>query len=253
MTRPRVFLTIAVTSGVLAFCGPTIAAQHHSGSNRNSREPDFTTKLQTPISDFDASGLPLAQLAIRLAYEHRVPLAFEYADEDAVRKPLRMKLGGYSLREVIAAIVTPLHEYRVDFSHGIVDIYCPAARLDPSNPLNTVIPRYDAEHLDTHFADAQLLCAISALRGGGCGGSIAGGQWGPITITLHLVNRRVYQILNSIVAQNGHAIWVPLVRHTGPSAVPMNFWYIYPLDAPFEASALKTLEQSAPKRGAGVP
>jgi hypothetical protein len=253
MSRTQRLLTIAITSGLVAACVSLLAAQRDSMSPGRTLEPSFSTKLQRQIAEFDVAGLPMAQLAIRLAYEHRVPMALEYVDEDALRKPLRLKLKAHNLRGVIDAIVTALPEYHVDFSQGIVDVYCLAARRDQSNPLNTLILRYDVENLDTHFADAQLLCDINSLKGGGCGGSVAGGQWGPTVVTLRLANKRVYEILNAIVAQNGQALWVPITRPVKSSAIPMNFWYIYPLDPAFETSAIERLEPSVPERRAGAP
>jgi hypothetical protein len=244
---------MAISSVLFAASALLLAGQRDSMSDGGSSGSSFSAKLQTQIPEFDTSGTPLARVAIRLAYQHRLPMAFECVDQDALRKPLRLQLKAHSLRHVIVAVVASFPEFRVDFSQGIVDVYCPAARQDSSNPFNTLIPRYDVEGVDTHFADAQLLCAISALHGGGCGGSVAGGEWGSLTLTLHLANKRVYEILNAIVAQNGQALWVPIAPPAKPSPMSMNFWYIYPLDPPFEGSAIGGLEAFVPERRPGIP
>ncbi len=225
----------------------TIASVAGSAGVRKPRRrgpeaaPGFTKKLQARVLRFDARGCSMAELAVQIAYRYRLPMAIEYLDRGALRKPLHLKLRGQSVRQVIAALVPSVPGYQVDFSQGLVDIYSPAARRNPSNPFNTLIRKYDVDGLDTHFADAQLLCAFGQQINphSGCGGSVAPGQWGPMKITLHLENKRVYEILNAIVAQNGEAIWTPLNHSVGPSRMVTNFWYIYPLDPPFQKTLLE--------------
>ena len=66
-------------------------------------------------------------------------------------------------------------------------------------------------------------------------------------ITLHLRNKRVYEILNAIVAQNGRALWTPIVPSKISSPlITGNYWYIYPLDPSFETSALEGLQRVVP-------
>lgn len=220
------------------------------GRDEHPRVLSFAEKLQIVIPEFEAGGRPMADLAVRMAYEYKLPMAIEHVDRDALRKPLHLKLKGQTVRRVLAALVGPLPGYRVDFSQGLVDIYSLAARSDPSNPLNTLINRYDVDGLDTHFADAQLLCDIGRQLHGhsGCGGSIASGQWGDRKITLHLRNKRVYEILNAIVAQNGEALWTPMAAPImSSSLITGNFWYIYPLEPPFRSTAVEGLQALVPR------
>jgi hypothetical protein len=212
----------------------------------------FPVSLERQVEQFDAGGRSLAEVAVDLAYSNSLPMAFEHADPEILQKPIHIKLERPTLRQILTAAVGSFPNYRVDFSQGLVDIYSTVARRDPTNPLNTLVPRYDVAGLDTHLADAQLLCAIPPIQG--CGGSVAGGQWGPLTITLHLRHKRVYEILNAIVAQNGHALWIPLPWRT-TSDIRMNFWYIYPLDPPFKRSVLDNLQKLLPQgsRGADEP
>ena len=136
----------------------------------------------------------------------------------------------------------------ISFYLHLADIYSPRCREDPSNPFNETVPRYDAESVDTHMADALLLCDLPG-RSGGCGGSIATGQWGGLRITLRLRNAPVYRVLNAIVAQNGCALWVPIARgNEHVSGIRMNFWYIYPLDPAYEGTAASRLQALRPSR-----
>jgi hypothetical protein len=57
-----------------------------------------------------------------------------------------------------------------------------------------------------------------------CAGSIATGQWPSLQITLHLQNAKVYEILNTMVAQNGKAMGISMVR---PSRLQSSdLWYV---------------------------
>jgi hypothetical protein len=244
MRRRKVLSVVglALVSLVIATVG--LAGQVKKRQGRQPHVRSHSEKLQAKVPKFDASGCSMAELAVQMAYRYKLPMAIEYLDRNALRKPLHMKMQDDSVRQVIASIVGSLPEYRVDFSQGLVDIYSPAARSDAANPLNMVVRRYDVEGLDTHFADSELLCAMGRQTNphSGCGGSVAPGQWGDLKITLHLENKRVYQILNAIVAQNGGAIWAPLAQPVGPARMMTNFWYIYPLDPPFQRAVLERFQ-----------
>ncbi|HEV2492416.1 MAG TPA: hypothetical protein VG204_05015 [Terriglobia bacterium] len=246
--RPTAFSAVFLM--LLTAAEPTAPRDHPLHASSPDDPQPLANKLQVRVASFDAANRPLAQLALALAYEYKLPMAFEHVDEDALRKPLGIRLRGSSLHDVVAAIVASLPEYRVDLSGGLVDIYTPAGRSDPSNLLNTVIESFDVTELDTHLADAELLCALARqLRpGSGCGGSVAGGQWGSLKITLHTQGTRVYEILNAIVAQNGGALWVPIPPPRKQSSVMMNLWYIYPLDPAFESTALSRLRSTLPQQ-----
>lgn len=234
-------LVVLLTVGVTALFGRTVRVQ-----DSHQRASSFSEKLDAIIPDFEASGRPMAEIAVQMAYRYKLPAAIEHVDREALQKPLHLRLRGQTVRGLLAAIVASVPGYRIDFSQSLVDIYTTAARQDPSNPFNMPILHFDVDGLDTHLADAQLLCDIGRQLHGhsGCGGSVAGGQWGDRKITLHLENKRVYEILNAIVAQNGQALWAPIVQpQYGSQLLTGNFWYVYPLDPTFEGLAMEELQK----------
>jgi hypothetical protein len=207
-------------------------------------------KLEGRMAEFDASGRAMAPLLLGLAYKHKLPMALECVTSDAMEKPVNLRMKSHSLKDVIEAIVRAVPGFQVSLAQGLVDVYCPEERSDPSNPFNTTVHAFNATNLDTHRADAELLCSIGRELNPntGCGGSIAVGQWGDVTINLHLENRKVYEILNAIVAQNGQAVWTPifpLPRSRGKNTI--NFWYIYPLDPAFQPTVVQRLESAFPR------
>lgn len=226
------FVLVPLAAAIIALSGAGRSAQRG-----NSPTLTFGEKLRLTVPVFKADNRPMAQIAVQMAFRYKLPMAIEHVDREAMQKPLNLKIIGQSVREVIAAVVDSVPGYSVDFSQGLVDIYSSAARADPSNPFNVKIPAYEVDGLDTHLADAELLCDIGRVLHGhsGCGGSVAGGQWGNRKITLHLENKRVYEILNAIVAQNGDALWTPIgaSKMTSP-LISGNFWYIFPLRPPFQ-------------------
>jgi hypothetical protein len=205
-------------------------------------------KLRAIVLNFDAGHRPMVDEVLTLAYKYQLPLGLENLTSDAVQKPLDLRVRRSSLGDVITALTGSVPGYRVDFAHGLVEVYSPKARLDASNPFNLVVPEYRVASLDTEMASAMLLCALGTElhpQSAGCGGSSALGQWGPLKITLEIRNARVREILNAIVAQNGRAIWTPIslptVRELRQGRSLTNFWYIYPLDGPFESAAAERL------------
>lgn len=204
----------------------------------------FERKLQARVERFDTSGRTLVASVLDLAYEYELPMGLEYIDHDAVTRPIDLDLRGESVRGILVALVQQASEYRVSFSDGLVDIYSPKARDARSNLLNMVIKNFSVSSLDTRRADVELVCALAhqLVPPGGCGGSIAPGQWGQVKITLHMENARIYEVLNAIVAQNGKAVWFVMAPPEQLSKFPMGgLWHIDPLQPPFKAGVLDKL------------
>ena len=218
---------------------PTLSAQgvpRHKATVQLPRVASFEQKINKLVDRFNTRGRTLFDSVIELAYDYQVPMAIEYADRDAAIKPINLEFHNKSLREMVEAIVKQDQQYRVSFSDGVVDIFSPRAREDRSNLLNKVLKDFSVTEMETRKADFQLFCAVVQAAGsGGCGGSLAVGQWDPLRITLHLHNARVYEILNAIVAQNGRAIWTVMASNLASLPQCCGLWYIYPLQAPFKS------------------
>jgi hypothetical protein len=197
------------------------------------RVSDFEQKTDSLIDEFSTSGRTLVDSVIELAYKYQVPMAIEYADRDATTRPLNLEFHNKSFRGIVEAIVKEDRQYRVSFSNGIVDIFSPMAREDSANLLNKIMKDFSVTEMETRLADFQLFCAV--VQAGGCAGSLAVGQWDPLRITLHLHNVRVYEILNSIIAQNGRAIWTVTASNLASLPQCCGLWYIYPLQEPFKS------------------
>lgn len=204
-------------------------------------------KLDQRIGGFDTAGCTFVGCVTALAYCYGLPTAIEYVDRDAGHRTLNLKFHDQSVREVLEALVGQTPEYRVDFSEGVVDVYSPRARADEANVLNSVIRDYKVTAMETRDADFDLFCQLGKKQGGRwCGGSLAFGQWEPTRISLHLQNAKVYEVINAIVAQNGEAIWTVTARPDRMSKIQEGgSWYIYPLEAVYQATVTERLVRAA--------
>jgi len=202
----------------------------HTQNSNSTQTLHFAAKLEKRVELFNTSGRTLVATVLDLAYENELPTGIEYIDDEAATKPINIELRNESVRGIIEAIIQQAPEYRVSFSDGLVDIYAPKAREDPSNLLNKVIKNFTVTEMDTHRADMELFCALSreVAPGGACGGSIAAGQWGPLKITLHLQNATIYEIVNAIIAKNGKAVWTVIAPAGNLSKIPVGgLWHIF--------------------------
>jgi hypothetical protein len=181
---------------------------------------------------------------VDLAYRYELPMAVEYAERDATTRPLNLEFDHESVRAILEDIIRQAPQYRVSFSNNIVDIFAPKAREDTSNLFNKVIKDFSVTEMETRRAEFQLFCALSKVTGSSvCSGSLATGQWEPQRITLHMQNAKIYEVLNAIVGQNGKAIWTVTASPRQVSMQTGGFWYIYPLQRPFQAGVLERLSR----------
>jgi hypothetical protein len=232
---------------MFAFCPTLVSGQvveHHEMVAESATASSFQQKLDRRVKRFDTAGRTLVASIVELAFTYQLPTAIEYADREAATRQLNLHFQNESVRRILEAITEQVPGYSVSFSGGIVDVFAARGREDPSNLLNTVIKKFEVSELDTDRADMELFCALSheIMPSGGCGGSHPGGQWGPLKITLHLHNAKVYEVLNALVAENGKAIWTVIRSPDELSKLQASIWYIYPLEHPFKAAVSEELE-----------
>lgn len=240
----RVILKYSLWLAIMVASCPTIVSEqvfeHHETVAESAKTSSFKQKLDRRVR-FDTAGRTLVASVVELAFVYELPAAIEYADREATTRPLNSHFQNESVRKILEAITEQVPGYSVSFSGGIVDVFAARGREDPSNALNKVIKDFAVDQVDTHEADSQLFCELARDAGGNCTVSIALGQWGPLKITLHLQNGKVYEVLNAIVAENRKAIWTVIVHPDKPTIL-RELWYVYPLQQPFKAAVSDTLE-----------
>ena len=212
----------------------------------------FEAKLERRVGQFSTSGHSFVASVLELAYQYELPMGIEYINRETATRPIRLEFRDETVRGILLAIVRQASEYRVGFSDGLVDIYSPKARSDPSNLFNRVIKDFGISQVDTHDADFALFCALGRelVPPSSCFASVAIGQWGKQNVTVHLENAKVYEILNAIVAQNGKAVWTVVAPPDKLSKIQFGgLWHIYPLEPSFRAGVLEKLTSMAGDAG----
>lgn len=163
---------------------------------------------------------------------------------------MRVKLTNKTIRETLTALAKATPGYEVSFSSGVVEIYSPRARQDPSNLLNTVISDFGVKDEDPQVASYDLAGAlvrkfmpdVAIVR------SIPVGSLGPSKVTLRLHNSKVYEILDALISANGEAIWVVRVPSGGLSTLERTRWYVYGLDPAFKDVVLQDARNLFPNK-----
>lgn len=117
-------------------------------------------QLLARIDRFDGAGKPATELLLDLAYKYGLPMAIEYVEREASSRPVKVVLRHTTLGHALAAIVAEMPGYALSTSEGLIDVYSPHAREDPSNELNLVVKNYNVDGVDTVQASADLACAI---------------------------------------------------------------------------------------------
>lgn len=247
MNWPKVLtVTLLVSGACLASTGLQVSEQA-----RVRRSDTLEGKLLARVDRFEGAGKPATELLLDLAYKNHLPMAIEYVDRQVATRKIKVALGGKTVGQALATIVATMPGYALSTSQGLVDVYSPHAREDPSNELNLVIKNFYVNGVDTIQAGADLSCAIGReMRPPrGCFVSIAPGQWGPLKITMHIQEAKVYQILNRIVAQNGSAVWTVLQPPGKMTARGQSLWRLSPLKPEFKQAAIERLKNLFPSGG----
>jgi hypothetical protein len=226
--------------GVFTFVAPLGMASQA----KTSDVPAFKQKLDKHIEHFETAGRTLVASVLDLAYQYELPIGIERLDREALTRPIDLRFQNESARGILIAIIQQIPEYQVAFSDGLVDIFVPREREDPSNLLNRVIKNFNVMNQDAGAANAELACALAQEIDPSrvCVSSIAKGQLGKQKTKLHMQNARVYEIVNAIVAQKGNAAWTVIVPSSRLTATDSSdLWHIYPLQSPFKETVLDKL------------
>ncbi|PYU96790.1 MAG: hypothetical protein DMG25_00685, partial [Acidobacteria bacterium] len=202
----------------------------------------FTERLESQVAEFDAAGRPFVQLVLDVAYEYELPLGLEYVDADAMKQPMNLKLRNERVREVLLAAVAQLPQYRLEVTPHMLKIYSPKARSDSCNLLNTTIHDFKCLAQSPRMASMEVYAAMmSQLHVPCCEAGDVLDSGHPRTVSLDLQDKKVYELLNAIVAQNGETVWVALVPPEKLSDRKAKLWEIYGLGPGWERILLRDL------------
>ena len=217
-------------------------------AKRPGKALTFQQRLQTHVAVFEGTRSSPIQVLIRTAIKCQLPFALEYVDRDAMRVQPQLKLPAATAQSRIELLVGMMPGFKVSFSDGLVDVYALAARSDPSNLLNVVLPHFKVQGEDAGIASSEAFEALLAQERPGTGlvGSFAGVGGERVTIDAHYV--RVYEILNMIVSEQGHSMWVVGAPPDKLSKLDGNLWHFYTLYPDVQPTVVERLLNLFPKR-----
>ncbi len=236
MRRSQTFFALTAVSILSATASP----RPGRASGGLERLPTVEKRLDSHVEQFDSVGRSLMDVVVDLAFKYRLPTGVEYVDRDSVRRGINLRLHNKRVREILRALVAESPDYRVDFSGGLVDIFSPRAREDPSNLLNKKLKRFEVTDLNASRASMELSRSLRReLVPTGAHFEVGPvGLWGSSKISLHLEEARAYEILNAIVTQDGQAFWAVTVPPRDLSSVPRfragAIWQVYSLEPAFK-------------------
>src|SRR5258707_5627867 len=130
MTMRRFAKIAAALIGIFTF----IPASGETSEAKKPDTPSFQEKLEKKVN-FETAGKTFIESVLDIAYQHDVPMGIEYVGRDAVSRPINLRFQNESVREILVALTRQIPEYQITFSDGLVDIFVPRERQDPSNLL----------------------------------------------------------------------------------------------------------------------
>lgn len=217
---------------VLASIGGSGVYLHCSQEVASHKRSSFENRVESRVAEFDVRGRPLVRAVLDLADQYQLPLGIEYVDSEAMWRPLNLKLSNKSVHEILEALVAQLPQYALRVSSGVVEIYSPKARADRSNLLNTVLNHFETSGQSPRMTSWSIHASMMSERHQmpNLAGSVLEPGHEP-KITLNLKERKVYEILDALVAQNGESLWVTLVPPKKLSEPGPKLWEVYHLGA----------------------
>ena len=218
-----------VASLVFALSLAALAGRARGAEGAQDKTTTFDQRLESRVALFETNGRPFVRVVLDLASEFRLPLSLEYLDRNAVRRPLSLRLANATVRQILTKLVAQLPEYQLSVSPGVLDFYSPQARADKSNPLNAVIDDF-SETGTLRMESLAIYQAMMSKAGKPCcqaGDVLESGDARPVA--LHFRDKKVYELLNQLVAKDGKSLWVCTTapgRSPEPGVKP---WEVYEL------------------------
>jgi hypothetical protein len=220
-----------------------------SARQTRDRASTFQERLQTRCAPLREADISAIQVLIHGIFAARIPFALEYVDRAAVTPRPRLRLPQQTLERRLESVVGMMPGFKVSFAGGLVDVYSPAARSDSSDLLNVLLPSFKVQGMDAGFANAAAFDALTVRELPGSGGALhSTGGIGGSRVTVDARSVPVYEVLNKIVSEQGHSLWVVGVPPDKLSKLSGNLWYFYGFDSVLEQTVIERLVNLFPGR-----
>jgi len=178
------------------------------------------SKLNQRVKAFDSESPSTVGQLIDFAQRFGIPLGIEWLDDsrESVAPPIHVR--NTTAKRILQQIVQENAGNGFILSGGVVHVFSPRIVGDDRNFLNLRVPHFQVNNESLFGADFLLRVSIIEVlnpRSGGYGGGHGHGVPRSDTfdirnLSFSLHNAIVRQILNSIVARQGNALWVVRIK-----------------------------------------
>jgi hypothetical protein len=191
-----------------SFTGPIVAGSRQSPSEI----------LTEQVVTFDSTKTRMADQLMEVASALEIPMGIEEICNQPQATASEVHLKGITVGELLRNIVGQNPEYGLEITPTAVHVFAHSIANDPRNYLNIKLPHYQAKDLDLLGLSWILRLNIKMFLyperyangwGGGYGGYRAPGWDVPYSFDVY--NASVRDILNSLVARTGNAIWISCI------------------------------------------
>jgi hypothetical protein len=193
---------------------------------------DVERKLAQHLVKFDNNGAPLIPTLLQLAAVYSLPMGIEKVTPKALNRPIRVRLRGGDVADVLTLAVRQVPDYAWAVEDGAIDIFGKRERSRSSNLLNFVLPSFEVhdQTLNATSNELRTTLVLEVLKPPGVGGDYLGSpELERKRISFALRKATVRQLLNTMVALDEGAVWVARVRPSCLGRLPeAGLWLVLP-------------------------
>lgn len=164
------------------------------------------------VKSFTSSGKSALDTLLLFCQQERIPLGVEYVDQALLRTPVKVKVSGSTVTEVLDKILGPLEGYRWIIEDGVIVVtHMSLEPPDNQNILRLKIPHFKTSESTLAEASNILWMTIDRQLNPGVRGWAGNYPPGNTLIKMgpfNLKNLSVRTILNHLVAEHGSAGWI---------------------------------------------
>lgn len=178
------------------------------------------SKLNQRVKTFDSESPSTIGQLIDFSQRFEIPLGIEWRDDshESVAPPIHAR--NTTAKRILQQIVQENAGTDLILAGDVVRVFSPGIVDDDRNFLNLRIPHFQVNNESLFGADFLLRVSITEVlnpRAGGYGGGHGHGVPRSDTfdirnLSFSLNNATVRQILSSIVARQGNALWVARIK-----------------------------------------
>lgn len=176
--------------------------------------------IHTVVKAFDNQRKPLIPTLYQIVTDFQLPLGIESFDREGLEEPVNVKGANTTIEGLLDICVKQTRGYAWAVRDGVINVYSTTPSQKPPDFLNLILPSFEvmnksvaeaSANLQMHVA-LQMLCSNHQGPCGAVSTSLSTPDSHETRLTFKMQNATVRQILNRLVATQGNATWIALLR-----------------------------------------